>query len=387
LLHWCLDTCIDSATIRANDTAIDMIGATHEMTTTENIGVVSSPAELKDRPVRFAIAGVGGMGGVHARSLAALAESELVWLADLDLPRAETLAAEIGGRATASMEEAFSDPNVDAVLIALPTFLHREAVELAAKHRKHVFCEKPIAMTTEDGEAMIAACRNAGVTFMVGHVVRFYHEYAKIKTMIDDGTIGQVATVRTQRLSPPVMQLKPWFADLEKSGGLVLDLLIHELDTLRWYFGEVKRLFAHGLSYSPIQQKRDYVMVSLRFHNGVIAHTEASWAHATFRTNIEVAGQTGLIKYKSEDSATLVLERTAEIDLATRSIPSPVYMRPSNSAPHRIEVQHFAKALKSGEPVLVDGEEGLKALRLSRAVLDSVRTGQPIEFDTDGARI
>ena len=357
------------------------------MTSTEQLGNVSTAADLRDRPVRFAIAGVGGMGGVHARSLAALEESELVWLADVDLPRAESLAAEIGGRATPSMEEAFSDPSVDAVLIALPTFLHREAVELAAKYRKHVFCEKPIAMTTDDGEAMIRACKDAGVTFMVGHVVRFYHEYAKIKSMIDEGAIGQVATVRTQRLSPPVMQVRPWFADLEKSGGLVLDLLIHELDTLRWYFGEVKRLFAHGLSYSPIQQKRDYVMVSMRFHNGVIAHTEASWAHATFRTNIEVAGQTGLIKYKSEDSATLVLERTKEIDLSIPSIPSPSYMRPSNHAPHRIEIQHFANALKSGTPVLVDGEEGLKALRLSRAVLDSVRTGQPVEFDTNGVRI
>ncbi|MEJ7838290.1 MAG: Gfo/Idh/MocA family oxidoreductase [Thermomicrobiales bacterium] len=348
---------------------------------------VSTHENMQDRPVRFAIAGVGGMGGVHARSLAALEESDLVWLVDLDLPVAERLANDIGGKATTSMEEAFSDPSVDAVLVALPTFLHRQAVELAASHGKHVFCEKPIAMTTEDGQAMVQACKDAGVTFMVGHVVRFYHENAKIKTMIDDGSIGEVATVRTQRLSPPVMQRRPWFADLEKSGGLVLDLLIHELDTLRWYFGEVKRIYAHGLSYSPIQKKRDYVMVSIRFHSGVIAHTEASWSHATFRTSIEVAGKTGLIKYESEDSSTLVLERTKELDLNVPTIPSPSYARPSSNQPHRIEVQHFARALKSGDPVLVDGEEGLHALRLSLAVLESVRTGEPITFDEQGQRV
>ena len=327
------------------------------------------------------------MGGSHARSLASLDEVDLVWLVDVDLPRAEALAAEIGGKATASMEEAFSDPSIDAVLVALPTFLHREAVVLAAKHGKHVFSEKPIARTAEDGRIMIEACREAGVTFMVGHVVRFYHEYSSIKKELDAGTLGQVATVRSYRISPPVMQSRPWFADLEKSGGLVLDLLIHELDTLRWYFGEPKRIFAHGLSYSPIQKKRDFVTVSLRFHSGVIAHVEASWAHATFRTGIEVAGQKGLINYSSDDSSTLRLERTKDIELDKGRIPAIVHMRPSNHRPHLIEVQHFAQCLKSGEPVLVNGEEGLKALEMSLAVLDSVRTGQPIEFDADGQRI
>jgi predicted dehydrogenase len=355
--------------------------------TPDTQGRPTPASELKDRPVRVAIAGVGGMGGSHARSLASLAEVDLIWLADVDLPRAEQLAGEIGGRATASMEEAFSDPAVDAVVIALPTFLHREAVELAAKHRKHVFCEKPIAMTIEDGEAMIRACDDAGVSFMVGHVVRFYHEYARIKGLLDSDAIGQVATVRTQRLCPPVMQSRPWFADLEKSGGLVLDLLIHELDTLRWYFGEVKRIFAHGLSYSPIQQKRDHVMASIRFHSGVIAHAESSWSHSTFRTSIEVAGQKGLIRYVSDDASTLTIERTKEIDLSIPSIPARVRLRPSNDAPHRKELQHFATALKTGEPVLVNGEEGLKALALARAVLDSMRTGQPISFDEAGQRI
>jgi predicted dehydrogenase len=342
---------------------------------------------MRDRPVRIAIAGVGGMGGHHARSLASLAETDVTWLADVDLPRAENLAAEIGGRATASMEEAFADPEVDAVVVALPTFLHRQAVELAANHRKHVFCEKPIAMTVADADAMIAACDEAGVTFMVGHVVRFFHEYRKIKDLLEAGSLGQIGMVRTQRLSPPVMQSKPWFADLEKSGGLVLDLLIHELDTLRWFFGEVKTVMAHGLSYTPIQKERDYVMTSLRFHSGVIAHSEASWAHGTFRTSIEVAGSQGLVRYNSDDAATMVLERTKEIDLSVPSVPAFVHARPSNGAPHKIELRAFAQALQRGEPAPVSGREGKRALELGLAVLDSMRTGQPVRFDSDGNRL
>src|SRR5690606_13888639 len=137
---------------------------------------------------------------------------------------------------------------------------------------KHVFCEKPIARTVDDAEAMTAACATAGVILQVGHVVRFYPEYERIKQVIDAGTIGQVAMVRTQRRIAPIMERSPWCADLEKNGGLIIDLMIHDIDTLRWYFGEAERVYAHGLSYTEWQQTRDVAMASIRFRNGTIAH-------------------------------------------------------------------------------------------------------------------
>ena len=144
--------------------------------------------ELASRPVRFAIVGTGGMGGTHARNLAGSPEAEVTWLVDVDLDRATKLQEEIGGRVTADMDEAFSSEDVDVALIALPTGLHRMGVEAAAKHGVHVFCEKPIARTNEDAKAMTKACKDAGVTMMVGHVVRFFSEYMRVKEQLDAGS-------------------------------------------------------------------------------------------------------------------------------------------------------------------------------------------------------
>ncbi len=354
------------------------------MVTTHPTPHPATPADLRDRPVHFAAIGTGGMGSVHARGLAANPDAELRWAVDLDLPRAEALTGETGGRATASMDEALADPDVNAVLIALPTSLHRMATEAAARAGKHVFCEKPIARTAGDGEAMVRACAEAGVTLMIGHVVRFYAEYMRIKEILDAGTLGRIATVRGSRLCMPVQERSPWFADVEKNGGVVLDLMIHELDTFCWLFGDVERLFAHGLSFDPIHTKRDYAVASLRFRNGVIAHLESSWAHSTFRTSVEIAGQYGLLRQSSDDASTLTLERTVAQDDALAR-PARVLARPHTGTPHYREVVHFVQCLKSGAPVAVSGEDGVRAIRLGNAVLDSMRTRRPISFNDDGS--
>jgi len=353
---------------------------------TVSTGHAATPDDLRDRPVRFAVIGTGGMGSVHAQGLAANPDAELSWAVDLDLPRAEALIEITGGRATASMDEALADPAVDAVLVALPTSLHRMATEAAAKAGKHVFCEKPIARTAEDGRRMVAACQAAGVTLMIGHVVRFYPEFARIGEIIEAGTLGRIAMVRTSRVNPPVHERSPWFADVEKNGGVVLDLMVHDLDTLSWYFGEVERLYAHGLTYTEHQPRRDYAVASVRFRNGVIAHLEVSWAHSMFRTGIEVAGQYGLLRHASEDGATLIFEPTTAIgdtlDRQARRL-----MRPSRRTPHQVEVQHFIDCLRSGDAVLVDGEAGVRAITLANAVLDSMRTRKPIHFDDAGSPV
>lgn len=353
------------------------------MTTATN---PSTPEEMRDRPVRMAVIGTGGMGGAHARLMKTNPEIELAWVVDIDLPKAEALAAEVGAKPTASMDEALADPNLDAVLVALPTSLHRMAVEAAAKAGKHVFCEKPIARTSEDGIAMVAACDAAGVQLMIGHVVRFFPEYQRIKEKLDAGDLGRVATIRASRTNPPVQERSPWFADVEKNGGVVLDLMVHELDTMCWLFGDVERLFAHGLTFTPVQPKRDYAAASIRFRSGAIAHIESSWAHSGHRTAIEVTAEHGMVNFSSERAASLVIERNVALtDDLDR--PARVYARPSIQAPHAREVAQFVKALKAGDPMPVTGVDGVRAITLANAVLESMRESRPVHFAEDGSVI
>lgn len=324
------------------------------------------------------------MGGTHAANLIASSHTELAWVVDLDQERAASWAERAGGRATAEMDEALADPAVDAVLIALPTSLHRMATERAAAAGKHVFCEKPIARTVADADAMTAACDAAGVVFQVGHVVRFYPEYARIKQVIDAGTLGQIAMVRTQRRSAPVMERSPWFADLEKNGGLIIDLMIHDIDTLRWYFGEPERLYAHGLSYTEWQQTRDIAMASLRFRNGTIAHLDASWAHGGFYTAIEVAGSKGLLSHDSRKNATLTFESSEDAAISNAS-PQLTFARPSTANPPMRELMHFVEAIRTGAPVLTSGVEATRTLAVAQSVLDSMREERPIVFSSNPA--
>ena len=137
----------------------------------------------------------------------------------------------------------------DIIDICTPTPLHRDYVERAAAAGKAIFVEKPLARTLADCDAMVAAVNRAGVPAMPGHVVRFFPEYAAAKRLVDAGGVGKPAAIRTARLAGfPGQEGRPnWYADPQQSGGLVLDLILHDFDWLRWTFGPITRVYAKGL--------------------------------------------------------------------------------------------------------------------------------------------
>ena len=328
---------------------------------------------------RIAIVGAGTMGQLHAQSCLNLPDAQVTWVADRHAERAEALAALLGAgcRATTDNAEAVGAADVDAVLVCVPTSAHREVTELAAARGKHVFCEKPIARTLADAEAMVEACRSAGVRLMVGHVVRFFPEYARIRELLREDAVGQVGVVRAARLNAYPRPDRDWYTDLDACGGPIVDLMIHDLDTLRWYFGEPRRVYARGLSGREGPGERDYALAVVRFANGVIAHCEGSWAHPDgFRTAIEVAGDGGLLTHSSVASDPLRWERPPAEGGAASFVPR----SPVAESPYRVELRHFVERLADGAPFQVDGEEGVRSLALALATLDSVRTGRVVTF-------
>lgn len=332
--------------------------------------------------VNLAIIGAGTMGNIHAHSCLDIPEANVTWVADTDRARADAVAALFGARATGDPAEALAAPDVDAVIVATPTYAHRPITEAAAASGKHVFCEKPIARTLEDAQAMLDACARADVRLMIGHVVRFFPDYARIHEELRRGAVGQVGVVRASRLNvyPANAQWgggRAWYADLAVSGGVILDLMIHDLDTLRWYFGPVERAFARSLSYTPYQPQVDYALAILRFANGVIAHVEASWAHANFRTAIEITGEHGALRTSSEGTKPITVERIGPAPPPSGAI---VPRGPLPAGPYEMELRHFLDCLASGAPFLTDGAEGMHALAIGLAVLESARTVRPIRF-------
>jgi UDP-N-acetylglucosamine 3-dehydrogenase len=324
---------------------------------------------------RVAVIGAGAMGAVQARECAGLSGVTVAWIADQDLARAEAVAVELGARATTDNATAIAG-DVDAVIVTVPTPFHRPVTELAAAHGKHVFCEKPIARSIDDAEAMIAACDQAGVRLMIGHVCRFFPEFVKIHDVLQAGSLGRIGLVRASRVNAYPPGEGNWYRDLATSGGMVVDLMIHDFDTLCWYFGDVERVFAHGLSYTPHQATADYALAVLRFANGVIAHVEGSWAHANWRTTMEIVGEHGIVRHSGEEAAPIRVERRGPANqemLISRHWAA-------NDSPYQAELRHFFACLADGAPFETAGKDGMRALEIALAVLASVRTGRAIHF-------
>jgi predicted dehydrogenase len=325
---------------------------------------------------RLAIIGSGNMGSWHASRWQAL-PVELTGFYDADPARSAALAAQYGGQAFTSLEGALDAS--DLVDICTPPAEHASAVMAAARAGKHVICEKPIARHLADAHAMIAACESAGVRLFVAHVVRFFPEFARAKEVVESGALGRLGVVRSVRGGAPPGHSQ-WFRDIEQSGGVTLDLAIHDIDYMRWLCGDVLRVFARGLSFRSLTV--DHTLITLRFASGAIGHIEASWAFpaGNFRTNFELAGSEGLLVHESDEAKPLDVQFHAGAAPASPpALGSPAAL---HDDPYLLEFKHVLDALDSGSPFRVTPEDALAALRVALAAIESLRTGQPVDIAT-----
>lgn len=323
---------------------------------------------------KVGLVGCGTMGGFHAGCYQQIPDCELAGIYDIAEDKRNKFAEEFKIKPFSSYDEMLQDEGIDIIDICLPTPFHKEYVLKAAKSKKNIFCEKPIARNLEDGKIMVESCKNAKVKFMVGHVLRYFNEYAKAKEVIDSGGLGKIGIVRATRGGAFPHASNEWYADYQMSGGLVLDMIVHDFDFLRWCFGDVQRVYAKGMinkGYKFI----DYALVTLRFKSGVIAHVEGTWAHpGGFRTRLEVAGSKGLLNFDSKDSLPINIEVKGTGGGGGVAVPE----SPVKESPYLLELRHFVDCVINNKEPDITGKDALKALEISLAALKSIETGKPI---------
>jgi len=330
---------------------------------------------------RVALVGAGTMGGEHGRQWASVPGAEVVGVL------AESR-EEARGAAEAASCPAFGRDEFDALLrqtrpdivdVCVPTPLHREYVERAAAAGKAVFVEKPLARTLADCDAIVQAVERAGVPLMAGHVLRFFPEYAAAKRLVDAGGVGRPAAIRTARLAGMPHGGQSWYGDGAQSGGVVLDMIIHDFDWLRWTFGPVARVFAQGLYGRPEHAgQRDYALVTVRMESGAVAHVTGSWAHpGGFRTSLEIAGDAGLIEYDSALSAPLTLAQH-KTEGGGGGVAVPESPLAAGDNPYFLELSAFVEALQEGVPPPVTVYDAREAARIALAALESIETGKAV---------
>lgn len=324
--------------------------------------------------MNIAVIGCGTMGKMYMERLSKMAGVTLSAISNRSEDILLECAAQFGAAAYTSYEELLASSDVDIVCVTLPTHLHKEVVILAAAHGKHVICEKPLALSPEDAMEMQEACERGGVKLYAAHVLRFFPEYAQLRQQVAADAVGKIGVAHAKRASksPPA---NSWYVDKVRSGGIILDLMIHDLDFLRWTLGEVKSVFASNRTNDGV----DYASATLRFVSGAIANVEAYWGYpGSFLTQTELAGTKGVLRFDSTQTRSMVVQRSDPEPFHLRGVGFP--NRSSLVDPFTTQLQHFISCLRSGSEPIVTAADGVMAVRLACAAIESLQTGLPVRF-------
>lgn len=326
--------------------------------------------------LKIGLLGCGTMGKTHARAYASIFNAQVVAVCDINEEQRKALAYELGCTAYDSYESMLAGETLDIIDICLPTYLHKEYAIWAMQHKLHVFCEKPIALSLEDAQAMIDTARAERVKLSIGHVLRFFKEYETVKQSIDQGRIGTLRLIRTIRnQSFPPWSWEHWYQDISKSGGPEVDLAIHDYDWILSQLGPVSRVYAKN--YGDEKESQMHSLAILRLANGAMAHVEASWAMPKgieFRTAFEMVGTDGQLSYDSSKDSPLKTQISSDEAISV-FYDNPM---PPNMNPYAKELRSFIDAIVHDTTVLVKPEEAKAALAVALAARESSRTGKVV---------
>jgi myo-inositol 2-dehydrogenase / D-chiro-inositol 1-dehydrogenase len=327
--------------------------------------------------LRFAQFGAGRIGSIHAANLAALSETQLLYIVDVNSEAARALAVRHGAKVT-DVAAALGDPKVDAVIIASSTDTHAELTIAAARAGKAIFCEKPIDLSLKRVDACLAAVKKAKVPMFVGFNRRFDPSFAALHARIASGQIGNVEQVIISSRDPGL----PPISYLKVSGGQFRDMTIHDFDMARWLLGEEPvELFAYGSCLvDPAVAKvgdTDSAMVVMKTASGKLCHINNS-RRATYGYDqrLEVHGSKGRLMAGNRTATTVELA-----DASAVASDKPLYFFLERYADaYRAELAAFVDAVVNGKPLPVTAEDGRQAIVLAEAAVKSLKTGRPVKL-------
>jgi inositol 2-dehydrogenase len=329
--------------------------------------------------LNIGLVGVGRMGIAYARYLASRVPGATLYaVSDVRADAAESTRAEFGAtKAYTNFNDLVADKTVDAVVVMTPTKLHKDVVLAAARARKPIFCEKPLALSLEDAQAMQAAVAKSGVFFQLGFMRRFDAGYAAAKKQIDAGAIGKPCVFKStskDKERPSVDYLRP-----ENSGGLFIDMGIHDFDLARWFVGDVATVYSTGgvLAYPEMEGIGDWdnAITNLRFKNGCIGMVNLSRNGVYgYGIHTEIVGTEGTIQigYDRETPVLVMKKDTISHD----TVPG-FYERFENA--YIAQLQDFVQNLTLGRQPPITVDDGIAAQKIALAATKSAQENRVVD--------
>lgn len=342
---------------------------------------------MNDARVGIGLVGAGRMGSIHARLVrASVPQAKLVGIADVNVDAGRRLAARVGGPPVFdSIEALLATPGLDAVLIATSSSNHLEAIRIAAAAGKDILCEKPIALTLADTDAAIDAAARAGVRLQVGFMRRWEPDYVRAKARLASGAYGRPMLFKSLQFDPEPPPLA--FADPAVSGGIMIDMGIHEFDLARWLMAdEVIEVHAYGSTYAHPDLASvgdvDSAVVNLRFANGSTGTVELA-RNTTYgedvRTEVLATNGSvwiGLLSATQGASSGGGSSGSIAVDALETTIPR--FERGLAD-----QARGFVQAIVEDRPVEVTGADGRAAFKIAAAADRSLREGVPVKVPQD----
>jgi len=327
---------------------------------------------MADELLRVGVAGCGGLGRREAQIVKELEGTQLVGVCDAILENARKAAADLGIEKAYDNHRQLIDGNdLDCMLVVTPTYTHAEITVDAANAGLHVFCEKPMAITLEECDAMLDAANANNVKLMIGFVRRFQPNYGEMKRRVDAGDIGEVRLVQSVRMGgrPPV-GIGEWRRERRTVGGLH-SAYIHEMDQILWLAGNVKTV--RGVAnFGTLENTdvEDSIWMLMEFENGAVGAMGSSQVYPVGWYELGVGGTTGAMKISSGITSVILKRHTGEGET--------ILLEPNDAFVE--ELSHFFECVRNDEEPLASGLDGRRSLEVVMAAFESAETGKVVKL-------
>jgi len=337
------------------------------------------------KPLRIGLIGAGRAGMVHAKNLKRTAlGAELVALCDANQEGLEEAGRQLGvDRLLADYRDAVRCDDLDAVIIATPTFLHADIACAAAHSGKHVFLEKPMALTVDECRRINAAVSEADVKLQIGFMRRFDASFVEAKAILDSGEMGRVMIIKSTGRGPGGPG--PWMYDLARSNGIIAEVNSHDIDSLNWFAeSPMARVYAESDNFKCPDARADYpdfydnFVATFRFADGTMGTIDGTCpAHYGYDARVEVLCEKGALFLGSVASQG-VTKVTLDGAVLGRAVKG---WRNLFENAYLSEIEHFLDCIRRDEPPRVTGQDGLRAVAAVVAANESMRLGRPVDVE------
>lgn len=334
--------------------------------------------------IKAAIVGAGWAGNIHANILAnELDGSEVVAVIDKNEAKAKEFSKKYNAKVYRDFNEMLEKEELDLVVISTTTPFHADFAIKAAAAKKIVFCEKPMSFTLKEADRLIQAVTKNKVKCMIGHVLRFWPEYVKVKQIVESGILGKpLHGVSERLLSIPQWPDDDWYRKEELGGGAALDVQIHDIDYLSWIFGKAKMVKAHGV-YDKDFGGWAHIATTIEYERGTSGFVQGSIRFQKafpFTMLLRILCEKGTVEW--------IFRAGAHLEERGKKIPIVIYKQDGTEEveveqvdPYLQEWKYFIKCIEEDTEVEnATVEHGRDALEVSLASIRSAEEGTAIKL-------